>query len=43
MTEETFGLAAMILIAILGCGFGFFVLFIEQIDRWMERMKRKRA
>jgi len=43
MTDETFGNLVAILGFIAFVGVSFFILFIEQIDRWLEKMKKKRA
>lgn len=43
MSEETFGLVAIIMVTVLFCGLGFFIAFIEPIDRWLEKMKKRRA
>lgn len=43
MTEETFAYLAFIFIVVLGCGIGLFTAFVEPIDRWLERRKKKRA
>ncbi len=43
MTEETFAYLAFGFLLFLGCGIGFFIAFIEPIDRWLERRKKKRA
>jgi len=43
MSEETFALAGLILVATLLCGVGALVLFLPQIDRLVEWWKKKRA
>jgi len=43
MSEETFGLAAIIMVAVLFCGFGFFIVLLEPVDRWLDKRKKKRA
>lgn len=43
MTEETFAYAAFFLLVIAGCGFALCVPFLPQIDRWLEKRKKKRA
>jgi len=43
MTDETLGNLAAILSFIFIVGIGLLVLFIEPIDRWLDKMKKKRA
>lgn len=43
MSEETWALTALIFVIALGLGGGFFAAFIEPIDRWIDRMKKRRA
>lgn len=43
MSEETFGLAAIIIGAVLLCGAGALPLFLPMVDSLIERWKRKRA
>lgn len=43
MSEETWALAALIFVIALGLGGGLFAAFIEPIDRWIERLKSRRA
>jgi len=43
MTDETLGNLVAILGFIFLVGIGCSVLFIEPIDRWLEKMKKKRA
>lgn len=43
MSEETFAIIALVFVMSLGLGIGFFFAFIEPIERWMERMKKRRA
>lgn len=43
MSEETFAIIAVTFLMALGCGIGLFFAFIEPIERWMERMKKRRA
>jgi len=43
MSEETFGLVAIIMVAVLFCGFGFFIVLLEPVDRWLDKRKKKRA
>jgi len=44
MTEQDLiGLAVGIFLAVLVGGLGFFVLFLPQIDRWVEKMRKRRV
>jgi len=44
MTErEIIEYATAILLTILVCGVALFITFLPQIDRWLEKRKRKRA
>jgi len=43
MTDETLGNLTAIFIFISFVGISFFILFIEPIDRWLDKMKKKRA
>jgi len=43
MSEETFGLVAIIMVAVLLCAFGFSILLLEPVDRWLDKRKKKRA
>jgi len=43
MSEETFALIAIISLMVFGCGLALFCAFIEPIDRWMDKMRKRRA
>jgi len=43
MSEETFALIAITFLMLLGCGIGIFFAFIEPIERWMDKVKKRRA
>jgi len=43
MSEENWALAALIFVIVLGMGVGFFTAFIEPIENFMERMKKRHA
>jgi len=44
MSDPDFiGTAAAIYIGVLFCGVVLFITFIQQIDRWVDKMKEKRA
>lgn len=43
MSEKDLALVAIIVVFILGCGYMFFIVFIEQIDNWLTRWKKRRA
>jgi len=43
MSEETFAYIALAFIFAIGGGIGLFFAYIEPIERWQERRKKKRA
>jgi len=43
MSEETWALTALIFVISLGLGIGLFGAYIEPIENFMERRKKRRA
>jgi len=43
MTEEIFAYIIFGVLVIAGLGFALSIPFLPQIDRWLEKRKRKRA
>jgi len=43
MSDETFGLATIILLAVMFCALCFFIGFLDPIDRWVEKWRKRRA
>lgn len=43
MSEETFALTALMFVIALGFGVAFSMVFPGPIDRWLDKMEKKRA
>lgn len=43
MTEETLALTALIFVIVLGLGVAFSMVFSGPIDKWLDKMEKRRA
>ncbi|MDD9812313.1 MAG: hypothetical protein OXU71_11540 [Gammaproteobacteria bacterium] len=43
MSEEDLALVAIIVLFILSCGYLFLIGFVQQIDNWLTRWKKRRT